>query len=73
MSADPGKRERKEKLKEFFNILSIPIMLAMVNSAFLKMALAAFTGKPKGDGPLVNISLVNVSAGAKHFGIDFGF
>ena len=73
MSADPGKRERKEKLKEFFNILSIPIMLAMVNSAFLKMALAAFTGKPKGDGSLVNISLVNVNAGAKHFGIDFGF
>ncbi len=68
MTTGTDKAARKEKLHEFFRILAVPLVLALVNSSFFRMALAAFTGRPDGDGPLVNVTV-----GARHSGVNIGF
>lgn len=68
MLFDPAKQERKKKLNEFFKILSIPLMLALVNTVFFQMALAAFQAKETGQW-----SLVRVSAVSQNFSASFGF
>ncbi len=67
MFRDPKQKERKAQLKEFFNLLTIPMFLSFVNSAFFRIAMAAFSGNPKGAGAMVNMSL-----GARHPGINIG-
>ena len=64
---DPEKAARKEKLKEFFNLLTIPLFLSFVNSAFFRIAMAAFSGDPKAAGAMVNMTL-----GTRHQGINIG-
>ena len=49
------KAASKKNLDEFFRILYIPFFLTMVNSAFFKMAMAAFTGHAKSGGELIKI------------------
>ncbi|HAT71247.1 MAG TPA: hypothetical protein DCS63_00335 [Elusimicrobia bacterium] len=68
MTNAASKTERKKELDEFFRILSIPLLLAVVNSTFFKMAMAAFTGTPKMNGNLVNVTL-----GGHYIGASFGF
>jgi class 3 adenylate cyclase len=67
---DPEKAARKEKLKEFFNLLTIPLFLAFVNSAFYRIALVAFTGAPGGTD--TNATLTNISLGTRHSGVNIG-
>lgn len=38
-------KERKEKLKDFFGMLALPIGLSMISSVFYRMAMVAFTGE----------------------------
>ena len=64
---DPEKAARKEKMSEFFNILTIPLFLSFVNSAFFRIAMAAFSGDPKAAGAMVNMTL-----GTRHQGINIG-
>jgi len=68
MFSDPEKKERKKKLSEFFKILAIPLMLALVNSAFFRMALTALEAKAT-----VQFSVVRVGSGSQNFGASFGF
>lgn len=65
---DPKEQERKGQLKEFFNILTIPLFLSFVNSAFFRIAMVAFSGDPKGAGSMVNMTL-----GTRHLGANIGF
>ncbi len=67
MFGDPKQQERKGQLKEFFNILTIPLFLSFVNSAFFRIAIAAFSGDPKAAGSMVNMTL-----GTRHQGINIG-
>lgn len=68
MTTGTGEIAPKKKLDEFFRILYIPFFLTMVNSAFFKMAMAAFTGQAGNGGELVRIS-----SGTQYFGAGFGF
>ncbi|OGS11700.1 MAG: hypothetical protein A2234_08340 [Elusimicrobia bacterium RIFOXYA2_FULL_58_8] len=70
MTAKTEKAERQKKLSEFFRILSIPIILAVVNSTFFKMAMTALTGMPRGNS---GGNLVNVTLGSHYIGASFGF
>ena len=67
MTLSADKAGRKKNLKEFFNLLMIPLVLAMVNSIFFKMAMVSFTG-----GPGTRKSLVRINS-AGLIGTDFGF
>lgn len=68
MTTGTEKAAPKKKLDEFFRILYIPFFLTMVNSAFFKMAMAAFTGHAKNGRELIRIS-----SGTHYFGAGFGF
>ncbi|PJA14902.1 MAG: hypothetical protein COX65_04930 [Elusimicrobia bacterium CG_4_10_14_0_2_um_filter_56_8] len=68
MTKATDKAAEKKKMDEFFRILSVPLILAVVNSVFFRMAMAALTGHPGGNG-----SLVRINAGTEAFGADFGF
>ncbi len=70
MFSDSEKKERKKKLNEFLNILAIPLMLALVNSGFFRMAMAALEAK---ETARVHWSLVRVGAASENFGASFGF
>ncbi len=67
MTTGTEKTAPKKKLDEFFRILYIPFFLTMVNSAFFRMAMAAFTGHAKNGGELIRIS-----SGSHYFGAGFG-
>ncbi|MDD5210322.1 MAG: adenylate/guanylate cyclase domain-containing protein [Elusimicrobiales bacterium] len=67
---DPEKAARKEKMTEFFNLLTIPLFLAFVNSAFFRIAMVAFTGGQGGSD--TNATLTNISLGARHTGVNIG-
>ena len=66
MTTGTDKAAQKKKLAEFFRILYIPFFLTIVNSAFFKMAMAAFTGHAKNGGELFRIS-----GGTHHLGVGF--
>lgn len=67
---DPEKAARKDKLKEFFNLLTIPLFLAFINSAFYRIAIVAFSG---GQGGMdTSATLTNISLGARHAGVNIG-
>lgn len=70
MTTVAGKTEQKKKLEEFFRILYVPFFLTMVNSAFFKVAMAAFTGHAKNGGELVRINSGTHTLG---FGFTFSF
>jgi len=64
---DPEKAARKEQLREFFNLLIIPMFLGFVYSSFYRTSMAALSGNPDiGGGPL------NVMMGARHQGVNIG-
>lgn len=67
---DPEKAARKEKMSEFFNLLTIPLFLSFVNSAFFRIALAAFSGGKSATD--TNATLTNISFGANHLGVNVG-
>ncbi|MBI4350515.1 MAG: adenylate/guanylate cyclase domain-containing protein [Elusimicrobia bacterium] len=67
MFGDPKQQERKGQLTEFFNLLTIPLFLSFVNSAFFRTAMVAFSGEPRAAGALVNMSL-----GTRHTGVNIG-
>jgi adenylate cyclase len=62
--------EQKKKMDEFIRMLAIPVALAIVNTAFFALALAAFTGQPTG-GSLADLNVGSHMAGAS-FGFPFG-
>ena len=61
LSSDPGKAGRKAELKEFFDLLSIPVVLAVVGSVFFGMTMTVLTGASDGGG-----------AGGRQLGASFG-
>ncbi|HNW42935.1 MAG TPA: adenylate/guanylate cyclase domain-containing protein [Elusimicrobiales bacterium] len=67
MTVPTGKDERRKDMKEFFNFMVFPFSLAVINSAFFKMAMVSLTGLPGSQKYLVHVS----SAG--WLGSDFGF
>lgn len=71
MATGNDKAERRKKLDEFFRILTIPLILTLVDSAFFKMAMAAFTGHAKAGGELIRIGSATHYWGAGS-GFSFG-
>lgn len=67
MFGDTQQKNRKKELSEFTNLLAIPLVLSMVNSAFFRVAAAAFSSNPDAGGTMVNFSL-----GTRHTGINIG-
>ncbi len=51
MTADTGKDERRKKMKEFFGMMMLPIVLGLVNSSFFRMAMLGFTGESVDSAP----------------------
>ncbi len=67
---DPEKAARKEKMTEFFNLLTIPLFLAFINSAFFRIAMVAFSGDQGSKD--TNGMLANISLGGRHTGVNIG-
>ena len=67
---DPEKAARKEKMTEFFNLLTIPLFLAFINSAFFRIAMVAFSGDQGSRD--TNGMLANISLGGRHTGVNIG-
>ncbi len=64
---DSEKAARKEQLREFFNLLIIPMFLGFIYSSFYRISMVALAGDPNiGGGP------VNLMMGARHQGINIG-
>ncbi len=64
---DPETAERKRQLKEFFNLLYIPLFLGFIYSSFYRVTMVALAGDPDmGGGPL------NVQMGPRHQGLNIG-
>ncbi|MCM2266825.1 MAG: adenylate/guanylate cyclase domain-containing protein [Elusimicrobiales bacterium] len=64
---DPEKAARKKQLREFFNLLTIPLFLGFIYSSFYRVTMVALAGNPDiGGGSL------NIMTGARHQGINIG-
>jgi adenylate cyclase len=64
---DPEKAERKSQLKEFFNLLSVPLFLGFIYSSFYRITMVALSGNPNiGGGAL------NILTGPRHQGVNIG-
>jgi class 3 adenylate cyclase len=68
MTIAADRAANKKKMDEFFKILAVPLILALVSSTFFRMTMAVLTGAPAGDG-----ALVKVSVGTHYLGANFGF
>ncbi len=64
---DPEKAERKKQLREFFNLLYIPLFLGFIYSSFYRITMAALAGNPDTGG-----GALNLMTGAGHQGINIG-
>jgi signal transduction histidine kinase len=69
--ADTGKEERKRKLKEFYGILTIPIVLSVVNSIFFNMAHAALGAVKFAKSGYIDITAGNGTVLGTSFGLPF--
>jgi class 3 adenylate cyclase len=68
MTTAAARAARQKQMQDFFRILSVPVILALVNSAFFSVALAAFTGQAA-----ASANLGRVTAGPFSLGGSFGF
>jgi len=64
---DPEKAARKDKLKEFFNLLTIPLFLGFIYSSFYRISMVAFSSNPDIGGGALNLMM-----GAHHQGVNIG-
>ncbi|OGR68324.1 MAG: hypothetical protein A2081_01895 [Elusimicrobia bacterium GWC2_61_19] len=64
---DPEKAARKEKLREFFSLLYIPLFLGFIYSSFYRITMVALSGDPNIGGGALNIGM-----GPGHQGLNIG-
>ncbi|HNT98848.1 MAG TPA: hypothetical protein PKK31_11335, partial [Elusimicrobiales bacterium] len=69
MLSDKKKDERKKELDEFFALMGVPLILAIVGSVFYKFAFVAITGA-RGRAGAVKVGF---GSGEHFIGADFGF
>ncbi|HOI41402.1 MAG TPA: adenylate/guanylate cyclase domain-containing protein, partial [Elusimicrobiales bacterium] len=69
MFADKTKAERKKELNEFFSLMGVPVILAVIGSVFYKFAFMAMTGARVRAGAVK----FGFGAGDHFLGADFGF